>query len=271
MPDFWERFATGGVQGVSGISRAMLQKYLMDFEKEQQEGESRRAEEQLGLQRILTGARVTELGQRHLPEPEKAKTKTQVEAEKLAELFQDPDFARQYFLKGGTGRSPNITGIPSTERVVTGRERAAGEARQDWMENIETFLPGITFRSATPEQQRTELFDLLPKEQISDIEGQTIGESEIPMGDILKALSIAGEIPQEYQRPTGTGATALADSVEAARTDPAIAAALMDFLPGGQRQEDPEIAKARQALERGDIDQATFDEFVKEYNASYVR
>ncbi len=243
MPDFGKRLVEGGVQGVSGISRALLQKYLMDFEREQQETESRQAEEQLGLQRMLTGARVTELGQRHLPEPEKAKTKTEVEAEKLAELFQDPDFARQYFLKGKTVRDPNITGIPSGEQILSGREDITGKAREEAGENIisryydllrgEENLPLSLIKSRSPEELAQAVRGSVPATVEQDRPGLFTGSDIVANPELAAIDSILENIaiPREFQRPTGAGATAFADSAEAARTDPTIAAALMDFLP----------------------------------------
>lgn len=239
MPDFGQRLVEGGVQGVSGISRALLQKYLMDFEQQQQETETRQAEEQLGLQRMLTGARVTELGQRHLPGPEKAKTKTEVEAAKLAELFQDPDFARQYFLKGKTTR----TGIPGAEKLIGEREDITEEAREKAGGKIiskfynlfrgEENLPLSLIESQSPEELAAAVRGSVPSTIEQDRPGLFTGDEIVPNPELAAIESILGDIaiPREFQRPSGAAYEALVDSVEAAPTNPAIAAALRDFLP----------------------------------------
>jgi hypothetical protein len=79
-------------------------------------------------------------------------------------------------------------------------------------------------------------------------------------------------IPEPYKRPQGDAATALAGSLETARQDPSMLAALLDFDPGkiGQ-QEDPEYQdKLRKAQEKKQREPDwDYDGYVRALNSAY--
>lgn len=267
MANFLKRFGRGAVAGGEGATAGLLQNLLMQREQQRYEGEQAEELKTSNLQRLLMQARIDEMQQE---EPEKPTR----EVEEFGRLLRDdPDeYIRIKRAISGKGEAkPPKTGIGSLEDILTGRQKFHEGERKGFVKRAERLAPEVDFRAGTPEGVRGELLDFLPQGQLISGE-EKAPDSELSAGDITNVLRMLGIPLEPYQIPQGGELSSLADSVQQAQTDPALAGALLDYRPGVRgQQQDPEILKAQQALERGDITQEEFDEFVKERNASYVR
>ncbi len=281
MPGFLKRFGRGAVAGGGGAAQGFVQHLLMQAERERFEGEQAEKLKTGDLQRQLMQLQIEDAQQ---GEPEKI-----TEGGEFGRLLrEDPDeYIRIKRAISGKGETkPPKTGIGTLEDVLTGRQEFHEGERGEFVKRAESLAPEIDFRETTPEGVRKELLSFLPQGDASFktgrfstetadpsiISGEQMATEEMTVGDITEVLRMLGIPLEPYQVPQGAGLSALSDSVQTAQIDPATAGALLDYRPGARgQQQDPEILKAQQALKRGDIDQATFDDFVKERNASYVR
>lgn len=89
----------GALAGAKGASYALLQNYLR-----KQADEASQAE--LASQNALRTAQTGYYDRGNQPKPAKAPTKTEIEGAYLDQLLQDPENARQYFLKPKEGEKP---------------------------------------------------------------------------------------------------------------------------------------------------------------------
>ena len=98
MADGNKRFIEGALETGSGITRALLQKSLMDYERQKAEEDAAIKKEAFGLSNLLTGAQ-TDLAtakaeELREPEPEKAITMEDLKVQALSALMgSDPDQA----------------------------------------------------------------------------------------------------------------------------------------------------------------------------------
>lgn len=243
MADFFKRFGRGAVAGAGGATAGSLQHLLMQREQEQLERE--RAEEQPmnRLKQLLMQAQIEEIGR---GEPEKPPTET---GEFGRLLREDPDeYIRIKRAISGKGETkPAKTGIGSLEDILTGRQKFHEGEREDFVKRAGGLAPDIDFRETTPEGVQRELLSFLPKKQVISGEEQR-PESALSAGDIVGVLKMLGIPLEPYQIPRGGELSALADSVQQAQTDPAVAGALLDYQPGaGQQQPTGELNPAEEA------------------------
>lgn len=283
MPSAGERFLMGLVKSGRGISRAYVQALIDQERQEQREREEQRQARMDALQGRYMESRIAKMQEQEEPKEKKgfALSAGQARYEWDEESKSFKEVAKLPAKEGKETRPEDKTGIGEFEDVVSRRRAKTGKARTEAGEKIVEAFEDI-FTDPETDKLMTGLKYVSPEKLADYVRSKVpptikqggflgIGAKDVVNPQVAEMEKIlAGiAIPPEFQIPQGAGARALADSIETARTDPAMAAAVMDFQQ--EEQEDPEIAKARQALEAGEIDQATFDDFVRKRNASLVR
>lgn len=261
-----ERFLKGLLASGRGISGAYVQS-LIDWEKRKKaEEEERRQSRRDALYQQNVESLITE---REEPKPEKEPTggdfqiletdQGLIRVNKLTGESSPLESGGKALVKPKTAkekeRPEDMTGIGEFEDVVSRRRKEAEDKRKTYLDSLQARMPfGVTLKAKSPEDALIEIKNMAGVLKPGDA------------APFLNLLQEAGQPPGTYDIPREQDAVALAESTEVARTDPAMAAAIMDV-----QGEDPEIAKARKAYESGQIDKKTFEEFVEKYNASLVR
>ena len=149
----------------------------------------------------------------------------------------------------------NKTGAPNYGNIVKNRIDKTDKAMEEWDKNLGLFkekYKGMEAGEELPGGGKLE---------------HAAGGAFINSGDAANTKAIIEEFIGLGERPTPYKSNpALADSAEMAKTDPAVLDALLSWTPEAEakgQKADPEILKAKQALESGQISQADYDEFVR--------